>query len=116
MSFGDEIGKEFGKIDKKADTLIRSAVVNLRSDLVESSPVAEVKGGELKASWEQPKKSGNAWVITNIAPHAVVIDGGRREIPINGKAVWVGSEQLLYGFAPIIAVTEKQLKKRFSKL
>jgi len=113
MSFGDDIGKEFGKIDKNADTLIRSAVVNLQGDLVEASPV---DSGELRLSWEQPKKSGNAWVITNIAPHAIVIDGGRREIPINGKAVWVGSEQLPDGFAPIVDATKRELQKRFNRL
>lgn len=114
MGFGDDIGKEFEKIEKKRDHLIKSAVVNLRSDLIEVSPEDK---GELKASWEQPKEVGKGkWIITNIAPHAQVIDDGRRQVPINGVERWVGSERLPHGFSPTIEVTEKALAKEFKKL
>jgi len=114
MGFGDDIGKEFAKIEKKRDHLIKSATVNLRSDLIEVSPEDQ---GELKASWEQPKQIGKyKWVITNIAPHALIIDDGRRPVHINGKDKWVGSERLPYGYSPTIEITEKALDKEFKKL
>lgn len=114
MGFGDDIGKEFNKVrEARLDLTVKSAVVNLYSDLVEASPVDT---GELKASWQPPEQVGKRkWVVRNIAPHATVIDDGLRKVPVNGKQKEVGSPQLPYGFSPIIEITEKELQKRFDK-
>ncbi len=114
MSFGSDIGKEFDKVkEARLDHTLRSAVVNLYSDLVESSPV---DSGELKASWQPPKEVGKRrYVIRNIAPHAYVIDGGRRPVQIRGNEVMVGSDQLPKGFSPIVEITEKALQRKFNK-
>lgn len=127
MGFGDDILKDYKKIEAKRDRAIKSAVVNLRSDLIKASPVGNpdlwnvpykpkgYSGGELRISWEQPKQIGKRkWVITNIAPHAPIIDGGRREVPTKGGGKkWIGSTQLKEGFGDIVADTEKELKRVF---
>lgn len=112
MSFGGSIGKEFEKINKRRDKIIASASLNLYGDLVEVSPVDT---GELRISWQLPKKIGRAkYVITNIAPHALVIDGGIRRVPVAGGGEEViGSWQLPKGFKPTIKKTEKALEKAF---
>ena len=128
MSFGDEIGKEFEKINKKRDRVIKSATVNLAGDLIEGTPVGNpdnwkvprapkgYTGGELKHSWQPPKQLGRAkYVITNIAPHALVIDGGRREVPTANGLKEIGSKQLVDGFKPIIKKTEKKIERAFNK-
>lgn len=114
MSFGDDIGKEFDHLKEvRLDRTVKSAVLNLRSDLIEASPVDT---GELKGSWEQPEQiSKRKWVIRNIAPHASVINDGLRKIPVNGKEREVGSPQLPYGFGPVIEITEKALQRTFNK-
>lgn len=114
MGFGSDIGKEFDKVrELRLDHTVKSAVVNLRSELIESSPVDT---GELKGSWEQPIQTGpRKWVVRNIAPHAVVINDGLRRVPVNGVHKEVGSAQLPYGFGPIIDRTKKELQKRFDK-
>ena len=114
MGFGDEIGKEFDKVrELKLDRVVKSATVNLRSDLIEASPVDT---GELKGSWEQPIQTGKIkWVIRNIAPHATVINDGLRVMTVNDKNREVGSPQLPYGFSPVIEITEKALQKEFNK-
>lgn len=114
MSFGSQIGKEFDELkEKRLDHTLKSAVVNLHSDLVKSSPVDT---GELKVSWQLPEQVGKRkWVIRNIAPHAQVIDMGRRAVQIKGNEVMVGSEQLPKGFSPVIEVTEKALQRKFDK-
>ena len=61
MSFSGDIQKEFKKIEKRRDRLLKSASLNLYSDLVEVSPVDT---GELRISWQLPKKIGkNKYVI-----------------------------------------------------
>lgn len=116
MSFGSDLGKEFDKIKEiKLDRSIRSTIVNLRSDLIEASPV---DSGELRTSWEQPEQVGRyKWVIRNIAPHALIIDGGRREVPLKngGGNKMVGSEQLPTGFGDIVDENKKQLQKVLNK-
>jgi len=112
MSFGDDIGREFEAINKKRDRIIKSAALNLHGDLVSASPVALVKGGELKQSWQLPRQiSRTKWIITNIAPHAIIIDGGRRFVPTANGQKEIGSEQLSKGFSPIIEITEKALTR-----
>jgi len=113
VSFGDDIGKEFSKINRKRDRTIKSAALNLYGDLIVASPVDT---GELKRSWQLPLKRGRyTWAITNIAPHAIVIDGGIRPIPMNGKLKIVGSQQLPWGFSPIVKKTEKALQKELNR-
>jgi len=109
MSFGDDIGREFEAINKKRDRIIKSAALNLHGDLVSASPV---DSGELKQSWQLPRQiSKTKWIITNIAPHAIIIDGGRRFVPTENGQKEIGSEQLSKGFSPIIEITEKALTR-----
>lgn len=114
MSFSDQIGKEFDELrEKRLDNAVKASALNLYGDLVKASPVDT---GELRAGWQLPKQTGKRkWVIRNIAPHAYVIDGGRREIPFRDGVKMVGSEQLPTGFRPVIEVTEKALQRKFNK-
>lgn len=115
MSFSDQIGKEFDELrEKRLDHTVKSATVNLYSDLVKASPVDT---GELKASWQTPEQMGKRkFVIRNIAPHAQIIDGGYRKVPTqDGGEKSVGSRELKNGFGPIIEQTEKALQRKFDK-
>lgn len=114
MSFGDEIDKEFKALLKKRDRLVKSASLNLFNNLVKVSPSDT---GELRKSWQLPERMGTlSWRITNIAPHAIIIDGGRREVVVNGKMKEIGSKQLEDGFKPTVDETKKKLQKEFNKL
>ena len=114
MGFSDDIDNEFNAILSARDKLATSSALNLHSDLVEASPVDE---GELRASWQLPKKTGlRSWIISNTAPHAIPIDGGRREVIVNGTSRMIGSDQLKDGFDPIVRITEKQIQKDLNKL
>ena len=114
MSFGDDIGKEFEeKALKRVEHTVKSASLNLQGDLVEASPVDT---GELRISWQMPERLDRfKWKIANIAPHAEIIDGGRRMVTVDGKQKEIGSHQLPYGFRPIIDETEQALQKEFKK-
>ena len=100
MSFESEFQSEINEINRKRDGVLQTAVTQLYSDLVDASPFDT---GELRRSWQTPRSNGTlSYVISNIAPHAVVIDGGRRQIPSLNGMKWVGSEQLPTGFQPVV--------------
>ena len=73
--------------------------------------------GELRDSWQPPERLGLLnWRISNIAPYAEIIDGGRREAMVNGTIRWVGSEQLPKGFQLIIDEFEPKLQRELDKI
>ena len=114
MAFSDDINKGFAQILKKRDNVVKTGAVSLFGDLVENSPVDT---GELRDSWQPPQKIGVLnWRISNIAPHAYVIDGGRRQAMVGGTTKWVGSEQLPKGFQPVIEKFEPKLQRELDKI
>lgn len=110
MGVSDDIMREFEAIKEKRDSVVGSAAFNLQSDLVQASPVDT---GELRQSWQPASPVTNGWEIRNIAPHALVIDGGRRVDP-DGKTR--GSEQLPYGYQPIIEEADRELTKQLKAI
>lgn len=134
MAFSDDIKKEFAQILKKRDNVVKTGAVSLFGDLVENSPVGEnvpsrpwirnpnkmtksYQGGELRDSWQPPERLGLLnWRISNIAPHAYVIDGGRRQAIVKGTMKWIGSEQLPKGFQPIVDKFEPKLQRELDKI
>lgn len=134
VSFSDDINKEFASILSKRDLVVKTGAVSLFGDLQVNSPVGEnipsrpwlnnpnkmtkpYKGGELRDSWQPPQKLGVLnWRISNIAPHAYVIDGGRRQAVVSGVTKWIGSEQLPNGFDPIIKAFEPKLQRELNKI
>lgn len=114
MGFSDDLKKEFEAILKKRDRVVKTGAVSLYGDLEVITPVDT---GELRDSWQPPERLGLLnWRISNIAPHAYVIDGGRREAMVNGTIRWVGSEQLPKGFQPIIDEFEPKLQRELDKI
>ena len=114
MGFSDDLKKEFEAIQKKRDVAVKTGAVSLFGDLQVHTPVDT---GELRDSWQPPEKLGVLnWRISNIAPHAYVIDGGRRQATVGGTVKWVGSEQLPKGFQPIIDEFEPKLQRELDKI
>lgn len=114
VSFSDDINKEFNNILNKRDLVVKTGAVSLFGDLEVNTPV---DSGELRDSWQPPQKLGVLnWRISNIAPHAYVIDGGRRQAVVNGVTKWIGSEQLPNGFDPIIKAFEPKLQRELNKI
>ena len=135
MGFSDDLKKEFEAIQKKRDVVVKTGAVSLFGDLQECTPVAEnvpsrpwlrnpnkktksYQGGQLRDSWQPPERLGLLnWRISNIAPYAYVIDGGRRQIVTKkGTAKWVGSEQLPNGFDSVIQAFEPKLQRELDKI
>jgi hypothetical protein len=104
-----EIEKEFSNILKKRDVAVRRGALRLYDRLVFASPVDT---GELKQSWQAPIQIVGGWQVYNIAPHAIIIDGGRRNL--NGEVV--GSEQLPLGFTPIVDEVGKELQEELNAI
>jgi len=104
MTFEQQIEAEHKRIIKERDTVIKTMAVRLWEDLKVVSPV---DSGELRNSWEAPKQIIGGWSISNFAPHAIVIDGGRRTE--GGKTL--GSEQLPDGYAPTVIRAETDMNK-----
>lgn len=114
MAFSDDLKKEFKAIQKKRDVVVKTGAVSLFGDLQVNSPVDT---GELRDSWQPPERLGLLnWRISNIAPHAYVIDGGRRQAIVKGTMKWIGSEQLPKGFQPIIDKFEPKLQRELDKI
>lgn len=114
MGFSDDINKEFAQILKKRDNVVKTGAVSLFGDLEENTPVDT---GELRDSWQAPEKLGLLnWRISNIAPYAYIIDGGRRQAVVNGVTKWIGSEQLPNGFDPVIKAFEPKLQRELDKI
>ena len=114
MSLEEDIKKEYNKIQTKNGKVVASMVINLAGVLMEASPV---DSGELRLSWLPPQKLGLfSWRISNVAPHAIIIDGGRREAVVNGTARMIGSEQLPKGYDPIVEAFEKKLQQAVNKV
>lgn len=114
MGFSDDIKKEFDTIQKKRELAVKTGAVSLFGDLQVNTPVDT---GELRDSWQPPQKLGVLnWRISNIAPYAYVIDGGRRQASINGTVKWIGSEQLPNGFDPVIKAFEPKLQRELDKI
>lgn len=114
VAFSDDINKEFAVILKKRDRVVKTGAVSLFGDLQVSTPVDT---GELRDSWQPPDRLGLLnWRISNIAPYAEIIDGGRREAMVNGTIKWVGSEQLPNGFDPIVKAFEPKLQMELDKI
>lgn len=115
MAFSDDIKKEYNSIRQRQGIKLRQGAISLFGDLQVNSPVDT---GELRDGWQPPQKLGILnWRISNIAPHAYVIDGGRRQIITKkGTAKWIGSEQLPKGFDPIIKAFEPKLQRELDKI
>ena len=115
MGFSDDINKEFAQILKKRDNVVKTGAVSLFGDLQVNTPVDT---GEARDSWQPPEKLGTlSWRIGNIAPHIIILDGGRRQIVTkNGTAKWIGSEQLPNGFDPVIKAFEPKLQRELDKI
>ena len=134
MGFSDDLKKEFEAIQKKRDVVVKTGAVSLFGDLQERTPVAKnvpsrpwlrnpskmtksYQGGQLRDSWQPPERLGLLnWRISNIAPYAYVIDGGRRQASVNGTVKWIGSEQLPNGFDPVIKAFEPKLQRELDKI
>lgn len=114
MAFDDDIKKEYNNIRQRQGIKLRQGAISLYGELIEATPVDT---GELRDSWQPPEKLGVLnWRISNIAPHAYIIDGGRRQASINGTVKWVGSEQLPKGYQPIIDAFEPKLQRELNKI
>ena len=114
MSFENDFKKEYEALLKKRNNVVRMGAISLKGDLQTNTPVDT---GELRDSWQPPEKLGTlSWRIANIAPYAYIIDGGRRQVMMNGKLKWIGSEQLPNGFSPIVKEFEKKLQKELDKI
>ena len=123
MSLEEDIKKEYNKIQIKNGKVVASMAIELLGVLQEASPVGQYPagsgrvGGELRRSWQSPVQLGRfSWRVSNVAPHAVIIDGGRREAVVNGTARMIGSEQLPKGYDPIIKEFEKKLQQAVNKV
>jgi len=114
MAFADDIDSEFNAILSKRNDVGAAGALDMYSAVVKASPVDE---GELKASWELPKKIKlNVWRVGNFAPHSIVIDGGRRLIPYKNGMKMGGSEQLPDGYSPVIKRVEKHIQKELDRI
>ena len=114
MGFSDDLKKEFEAIQKKRDVVVKNGAVSLFGDLQVNTPVDT---GELRDSWQAPERiTPLNWRISNIAPYAYVIDGGRRQAVVNGVTKWIGSEQLPNGFDPVIKAFEPKLQRELDKI
>jgi hypothetical protein len=114
MSFSSELENEIAELARKRNTVLKKVATKLYTNLVEASPEDT---GELKRGWQPPVEiSTMTFLIANIAPHALIIDGGRRQIPFNGKLKWIGSERLKQGYKPIVDRAEKTLNGELQKL
>lgn len=114
MSFSSDLEKEIAELARKRNLVLKQTAVKLFGDLREGSPV---DSGELRTSWQPPIEiSTMTFMIANIAPHALIIDGGRRQVPFNGGVKWIGSEQLPNGFKPIVDRAEQTLNRELKKL
>ena len=114
MAFDEDIKKEYNNIRQRQGIKLRQGAISLFGDLVENSPVDT---GELRDSWQPPQKLGVLnWRISNIAPHAYIIDGGRRQAIVKGTMKWIGSEQLPKGFQPIVDKFEPKLQRELDKI
>lgn len=86
---------------KNRDEAVRTGVLELHNELQLVSPVDT---GELRESWQPPKQVNPfTWEIRNPAPHAYIIDGGRRQVPTKlGNMKWIGSKKLPHGYQPTV--------------
>lgn len=101
-------------IARKKDEILEREVINLRSELVDASPVGNpsnwnpprvVKGyvgGNYKASWEPTEKIITGWRIVNTAQYADVL--------------WGGSSKQWSGGAPVLKKFGNRIKKEFDKV
>lgn len=110
MTFEQQIEAEHKRILAQRDNAVEEASLDMYSSVVKASPV---DSGELRDGWELPKKIADGYIVSNIAPHAYVIDGGRR---LYADGVVRGSEQLPDGYAPIIKEVEERLNKRIKEI
>ena len=108
MSFKDDLTNEFNAILKQRDSVVKAYALEMYSSVVQSSPV---DSGNLRQAWQLPQQIPNGWAIRNAINYAYIIDGGRRQVPINGGMKWVGSEQLPDGWNPIVRTVEKSLNQ-----
>lgn len=99
---------EFEEIEKKKDDIVLSVAIELRAELVKSTPV---DSGNLKASWTPIKKTNDGYIFSNTAIYATIIFDGRRTV--RGKTY--GSEQLPEGIAPLLekynGILQRKLKE-----
>lgn len=110
MTFEQQIEAEHKRILAQRDEAVKEASLDMYSSVVEASPV---DSGELRTSWQTPEKIPDGYIVSNIAPHAYIIDGGRR---LDGDGVVRGSEQLPDGYKPIIKEVEARLNKRLKAI
>lgn len=113
MGVGKQLEDEINEILKKRDKVIKEHVVGFYGILKDESPVDT---GELKLSWNMPKRIPKGWRTTNHAPHAVIIDGGRRKVRTKlGNMKEIGSVDLPDGYAPLIEDSDKELNEKLKK-
>ncbi len=114
MAVGKELEAEIEALRKKRDDVVRSHAIGLKAKLAIISPVDT---GELRRSWNEPTPIPKGWRITNHAPHAVIIDGGRRTIKTKkGNPKTIGSEFLPKGYKPHVKQSNKELNEKLKKL
>lgn len=107
---GKQLEDEFKQLLTKRNEVIKSHVLDLKEELVAESPVDT---GELRQSWNTPIQISKGWRITNHAPHAVIIDGGRRwEKTKLGNMKELGSVDLPDGYDPTVQASDKRLNAK----
>lgn len=110
MSFSSDMDKEIAIKYKDIDNILASAAFELKKALEESSPV---DSGELSKSWQEPEKESDmVYTVKNIAPHGIIIDGGRRLV---GNKMQ-GSEQLPFGYTPIVQKVESKINRKLRSM
>lgn len=104
-----DILKEFEAIERKKDDAILSVAIELRAELVKSTPVDT---GNLRGSWTALTKTDDGYRFGNSAIYADIVLTGRRIV--NGKTY--GSEQLPEGIAPIIQKYNEILQQKLKAI
>lgn len=110
MSFGDDLKAEYKEIERKFDHSVRSGVFELKSRVIEASPVDT---GDLKRSFTPPRKIAKySWIATSSnLIYAPIIGRGRRQVFVNGALKFVGSNKLPYGYEPIVREVSQIIQK-----
>lgn len=108
MSFKDDLTNEFNAILKQRDSVVKTYAENMYSAVYDVTPKDT---GDLQRGWQNPVRIPNGWAIRNAINYAYIIDGGRRQVPINGGMKWVGSEQLPDGWDETVRTVEKSLNQ-----
>ena len=95
---------EFEGIERKKDDIVLSVAIELRAELVKSTPVGNPSlwktkyppknyiSGNLKASWTPIKKTNDGYVFSNTALYATIIFEAFNPERKNNEIGWIAQE------------------------